>query len=219
MCERGFSAGEDCIGTLAEAFEHEGFIGGDEWLEAKQERRAKRESLKVEQAQGKQALRLRRRDLLILKGGGQVEEDVRVLRRGCVFQQMHNLIGSEGAAQADAVRCFQQIEAALADLACCAIGGEAVPAIQHDDRSVQAEFREQGGEKCRSAESSGDSAGLKGGEDVHAETIHGESEIKNPLMGVLWGNTMGEANVGERAVWSVNTGSLLPGAEVPVFEG
>lgn len=187
---------EDLVGALAEAFENEGFFGGDERLEAEQERRAMREPFQVEQAQGQQTLCFARCDLVILEGGGQIQKDLRMTNHRRALQQMHDLISSEGAPQVDAIRCFQHTKAALADLARDAVGGKAVPAVQHRDGSAQAEFCEQDGEKCRSAEGNGDFAGFESGEDVHADTIHGVTEIKNPLTGISWGNTLGEAGVG-----------------------
>lgn len=209
---------EDFIGAIGQVFEQEGFFLSGVRVQAQGNRRGEREALDVIETDREQAFCFARRDLIVLKGRKQVEDDGWMTAGLRALQQMHDLISGEGAAQVDAVRCLQHIEAAFADLARDAIGGEAVPAVQHGHGSAQGEFRQQAGEKCRSAEGNGDSAGFEGGEDVHGDTIHGSAEIKNPPTGISWGNTLGEAGVGECAAQAANTGSRLPGAEVPLFE-
>jgi len=86
--------------------------------------------------------------------------------------------------------------AAFADLLYDAVGWEAIACIKDSERSTLGKFGKQGWQDVGDIQGENDFAGLKCGEKVHACTIQGMAERKNPLLGVSWGNTLGEADMG-----------------------
>jgi hypothetical protein len=177
--------------------EEEGFFFADLGGDAKQDRGIEDEAFDMQEVLGKQAVCFAGVELVILQGGEQVKEDVGMRGSGGAFKQVQGLVGGEGAAEEEAFCSFLYISAASADFLGNAVGGKAVACIEDGERSALSKFGKQGWQDVGDIQCKDKFAGLKCGEKVHACTIQGMAERRNPLLGIFWGNTLGEADMGE----------------------
>ncbi len=125
-------------------------------------------------------------NMVIVERIQQVEDQAGLTQCGCVRQQGSHFVAGEGAADEKPVRGGGHVHRFSPEQMCDTIREEAIPAIQHSDRSAQGEF---GGEartfvtRGVRGEEDDQAAGLKDRQEFHGVRIIPARRNKQPPPG------------------------------------